>query len=124
MFLQSLTEYTPYKDGKNMTKRRNQHTNRPHPNTVQQQARADMWDMLNAFITTPDIYALQFTNKAGDLTIQRTECYTPRKRMGFDTHAVSIQTDEPEDYEDDEDDESEVRPAEEFADYIREIFKR
>ncbi len=84
------------------------------------QARADLWDMLNAFATTPDISRMHYANRAGELDVVRTERDTATKRIGFVTQAIGMDYDELED----EDEYDEIRPAEEFGDYIRKIFNR
>ncbi len=71
-----------------MTKRNN---NQRPQNTTRKQARADMFDMLNAFMATPDIHAMSFANEVGELNVQRDMPFkTELRRMGFDTaNAVS-----------------------------------
>lgn len=119
-----------------MTKRHNQHPNQQRPNRSQQSARADMRDMLNAFITTPELKTLQFQNEVGAIVLDKYGRDEQPKRMGFDTRAVGSENDNPADELDDEDedeydygdeyeyDESEVRPAEAIWNYFHEIFKR
>lgn len=69
-----------------MTKRNN---NQQRQNTAHKQARADMWDMLNAFVATPDIHSMHFANEVGELIVAKVEQPEQRKRMGFDcTYAV------------------------------------
>ena len=108
-----------------MSKRNN---NRQRQNTARKQARADLWDMVNAFVTTPEMQAIHFANEVGEINITRAEREPQHKRIGFAiTYAVGgneIDTHDDEDEDDDQDVEDEVRPAEEFVDYIRKIFKR
>ncbi len=98
-----------------MDKRNNQHHNQQRQNTARKQARADLWDMLKAFIATPDLQAMHFANEVGELNLQKVERPEQRKRIGFDTtYAVGFSTD----------DEPNDEPDDEFDNYIRKIFKR
>lgn len=83
----------------------NKHNNQRQQNTAQKQARADMWHMLNAFVTTPDIHAMHYANNVGELNITRAEHDTQQqRRIGFVTDAVSnSEINAPDDYDEDDD---------------------
>lgn len=85
---------------------RQQHNNnQQRRNTAQRQARADLWDMVNAFVTTPDLQTLQFENSAGAIVMTKAESDEQRKRIGFETtYAVSnSEINAPDDYDEDDD---------------------
>lgn len=89
-------------------------------NNERKQARSDVWDMLNAFVTTPDISRMHFANSVGELDIVRTDRDKPTKRIGFTTDAIGTDYGNADDTDDDSDDEY---SDDEYSDTIKKFVR-